>query len=75
MLPDTINGYVEYMAQAGDMFDLIALRMYGDDKLAGYIIEYNPEYSDVLIFEGGELLKLPIVEDPETEETVAPWKR
>ncbi len=67
--------YIKYTAQAGDTFDLLALRTYGDDKLASYIIQSNPDYSDVLIFEGGEELQIPKVDDAETEETVAPWKR
>ena len=70
-----ITGYTEYMAKANDAFDLLALRFYGDDKLASYIIETNPDYSDVLTFEGGERLKIPIVDEPEVEEAVAPWKR
>ena len=70
-----ITGYIQYTAQAGDTFDLLALRAYGDDKLASYIIQTNPDYSDVLIFEGGENLQIPMVEDAETEEAVAPWKR
>lgn len=73
-MPD-ITGYIEYMAKANDAFDLLALRAYGDDKLASYIIEANPDYSDVITFEGGEALKIPIVEDPEVSEAVAPWKR
>ena len=73
-MPDILY-YIRYTAQAGDAFDLLAQRTYGDDKLASYIIETNPDYSDVLIFEGGEKLLIPIVKEAETEETVAPWKR
>lgn len=73
-MPD-ITGYIKYTAQAGDTFDLLALRAYGDDKLASYIIQTNPDYSDMLIFEGGESLQIPIVDEAETEEAVAPWKR
>ena len=73
--PASVTEYVEYMAKAGDTFDLLALRMYGDDQLAGYISDYNPDYSDILIFEGGEQLKIPIVDNVETEETIAPWRR
>lgn len=43
--------------------------------LAHYIIEYNPDYSDVIVFEGGVLLKLPVVEAAETSETIPPWRR
>ena len=49
--------------------------MYNDERLAHYIIEYNPDYSDVIVFEGGVLLKLPVVEAAETSETIPPWRR
>lgn len=73
--PETVTEYVEHVAKAGETFDLLALKMYGDDQLAGYIIDYNPDYSDVIIFEGGEILKIPVVDNPETDEMVAPWRR
>ena len=31
--------------------------------MASTIIEANPDLSDVLIFEGGEAVRIPIVED------------
>lgn len=67
--------YYEYTTQDGDTFDLLALDMYNDEQLAHYIIEFNPDYSGVLIFEGGVLLKLPVVEEAETSETVPPWRQ
>lgn len=73
--PETVTEYVEYMAKAGDSFDLLALKMYGDDKLAGYISDYNPDFADVILFEGGEKLMIPVVNNPETEDTIAPWRR
>ena len=48
--------------------------MYNDERLAHYIIEYNPDYCDVIVFEGGVQLKLPVVEEAETSETVPPWR-
>ena len=39
------------------------------------IIEANPDLSDVLIFEGGEAVRIPIVETVETPETLPPWRR
>lgn len=66
--------YYEYTTQDGDTFDLLALDMYNDERLAHYIIEYNPDYADVIVFEGGVQLKLPVVEEAETSETVPPWR-
>jgi len=67
--------YYEYTTQDGDTFDLLALDMYNDERLAHYIIEFNPDYSDVIVFEGGVLLKLPVVEEAETAETIPPWRQ
>ena len=49
--------------------------MYGDESLAHYIIEFNPDYADVLIFEANVALRLPIVENVETPDTLPPWRR
>ena len=38
-------------------------------------IEYNPDYADVLIFEANVELALPVIEDPETPDTLPPWRR
>ena len=38
-------------------------------------IAANPDLSDVLIFEGGESVRIPIVETVETPETLPPWRR
>lgn len=70
-----VTAYITYVTSEGDTFDELALDMYGDEKLAHYIIEYNPDYADVLIFEAGEELYLPIVEDAETPDTLPPWRR
>ena len=59
-----VTSYYEYTTQD----------MYNDERLAHYIIEYNPDYADVIVFEGGVQLKLPVVEEAETSETVPPWR-
>ena len=69
-----VTSYYEYTTQDGATFDLLALDMYNDERLAHYIIEYNPDYADVIVFEGGAQLKLPVVEEAETSETVPPWR-
>lgn len=68
-------GYIEYTAQAGDTFDSIALVAYNEERMAATIIGANPDLSDVLIFEGGELVLIPIVEAATTPDTLPPWRR
>lgn len=70
-----IVSYKNYMTRQGDTFDALALEMYGEETLAHYIIEFNPDYADVLIFEANVPLRLPIVENVETPDTLPPWRR
>lgn len=70
-----IVGYIDYTAQGGDTFDSIALAAYDEERMASTIIAANPDLCDVLIFEGGELVKVPIVDSATTADTLPPWRR
>lgn len=63
------------MTKEGDSFDLLELRYYDEEKLAHHIIRANPDYADVIIFEGGIELTIPVIEEQESNETKAPWRR
>ena len=75
----TLSGQT-YKCSAGEMFDSIALILYGDEKYACELLMANPEHSLTQIFTGGEVLQLPVVAIPEndvgaiTMSEVAPWK-
>ncbi len=70
-----VTAYKEYTTREGDTFDALALQLYNDERLAHYIIEFNPDYADVVIFGANVALRLPIVEDAETPGTLPPWRR
>lgn len=70
-----ITGYNYIKTVEGDTFDALALEFYDDEKQAGLIIQANPDYCDVLIFEADVELKIPIVEFVELPETLPPWRR
>lgn len=70
-----IIGYQQHVTVEGDMFDALALRYYDDEQLASRIIQSNPDYCDVLIFDAGITLKIPIVDAAETPATLPPWRR
>lgn len=70
-----VTAYKEYTTREGDTFDALALEMYGEETLAHYIIEFNPDYADVLIFDANVALRLPIVENVEMPDTLPPWRR
>lgn len=71
----TLSGK-SYLASAGETFDLIALLIYGDEKYAADILCANPDISDKLILDGGEEVRLPVVELLAAGEypLTAPWK-
>lgn len=69
------NNFYKYTTKEGDMFDMIALNFYNEEKMATTIIEANPDYADVVIFDADIELIIPIVQDTEGIETKPPWRR
>lgn len=67
--------YFDYTAKSGDTWDSIAFSAYKVERMAHYVISANRQYIDVLTFEGGERLKIPIVDELETPKTLPPWRR
>jgi len=65
--------YYEYTTMQGDTWDSIALDFYNDEYQAKAIIDANPEYSAVLIFDAGVVLKVPVIEE-QAAESLPPWR-
>ena len=69
-----------YNCSRGETFDIVALNVYGDSKVAAEILMANPEHCEKMVFDGGEWLYLPEIETPATDENGqieadnAPWK-
>lgn len=66
--------YYEYETVQNDNFDSMALDFYGEETKSNLIIQANPQYQDILIFDEGIKLIIPIVE-VEAKSTLPPWKR
>lgn len=64
----------KYVTTQGETWDTISLDFYGSPYRIKELIECNREYSDVLIFETGIELNIPILEE-KVSTTLAPWKR
>lgn len=64
----------KYVTNQGETWDTISLDFYGTPYRMKELIECNRQYSDVLVFEGGVELNIPILEE-ESANTLAPWKR
>lgn len=75
----TLSGRT-YICSAGEMVDMVARIVYGDEKYACEILCANPEHSLTQVFDGGEILQLPVVEIPDNNtgavrmSDIAPWK-
>lgn len=70
-----------YTCSEGESFDSVSLMLYGDEKYACELLRANPSLCHLLIFEGGEVLNVPVVEIPEEDEAdesgapvSAPWR-
>ena len=72
-------GYKKYITIAGDTFDLVAHRAYGDSRRAPDIMAANSQYMDVAIFGAGVVLSVPDVEKASQDATdinnLPPWRR
>lgn len=64
----------KYTASQGETWDSISMDFYSSPYKIAELIQCNPALSDVLIFSGGEVLSIPILEE-EVSDTLAPWKR
>lgn len=66
--------YIDTAIQ-GETFDMLAYRLYTEERMSKYLRYYNPQYSDVIVFRGGEKITVPIVSEVESTESLAPWRR
>ena len=71
----TVMGSRPYTCRAGDSFDLLAGQAYGHETMASAIIAENPDYCDTVLFDGGEVIDLPLVDRVDSPETLPPWRR
>ena len=53
-----------YQCASGETFDQVALKLYGDEKYASDLLNANPALCGRVVFDGGEILTLPVVETP-----------
>jgi len=73
-MPNIVS-YQKHIASSGEMFDKLALDYYSDERMAHHIMQANPDLIDTIIFEGGEVLKIPVFDTLESKETLPPWRQ
>lgn len=63
-----------YRTVQGDAFDGIAWRLWGNERMAHLLVDANPEYADILIFDPGVALRIPDAKKPvPIAENLPPW--
>lgn len=70
-----ING--EYMSDApaaGETWDMVAKRAYGDEMYVAMLLDANPDLLDRLIFDGTESVRVPVVASEGLADALPPWK-
>ena len=66
-----------YITTQGDTWDFIAMKMYpklGAEKLMDILLDYNPDYIDIVIFPAIVVLSVPEISEPVVSNLPA-WKR
>lgn len=63
-----------YVTALGDTWDIVAYKMYGNERQMSVLIEANPEYRETVIFPADVTLRIPDVAAA-TSTVLPPWKR
>lgn len=62
-----------YITKSGDMWDMIAKSVYGDEIYADKLMQANPNKIETFVFSAGEVLNTPELDEDE-DGTLPPWK-
>ena len=70
--------YIIHNARPGQRWDNLSSLYYNDDFGYKPIVNENPQYLNVISFEGGEVIRIPaqnITTETTTNPGLPPWKR
>ncbi|MDD7602307.1 MAG: tail protein X [Firmicutes bacterium] len=62
-----------YTTKDGDMWDMIAKKVYGNELLADRLLQANRGLAGVFKFDAGEVIIVPEIEDGEAA-GLPPWR-
>lgn len=71
----TSSKYYYKTAKRGDTWDTLAFSEYGEERNATTIMKANVGMCQVIMFEGGEQIKIPIITKVNSPSTLPPWRR
>lgn len=63
-----------YTTTQGDMWDLIAKKVYGTELALNVLLTANLKHINTAVFSGGVVLTLPTYSAPKSS-TLPPWRR
>lgn len=63
-----------YTTQQGDTWDIIAFKVYSDEKQMAALIEANQQHRNVVFFSANVILNVPTV-TISNKATLPPWRR
>lgn len=63
-----------YTTQQGDTWDIIAFKLYNDEKQMALLIEANQQHRNVVFFSANVILNVPTVTIT-SKATLPPWRR
>ncbi|HUA36670.1 MAG TPA: tail protein X [Candidatus Binataceae bacterium] len=66
--------FIAHITSAGERWDLLAWRFYGDPTEYSPIIMANPSVSIEAVFEAGITIYIPILNPTSTPANLPPWK-
>lgn len=64
-----------YSAKQGQTWAQIAFELYTEETLMWKLIEANPLRASTLVFEGGEIIKVPEIESKDLKAAMPPWRQ
>lgn len=64
-----------YVTIQGDMWDLIAYKVYGNEKYINLLLEANEEYRETAIFSSGVTIICPDVTIDSSTSILPPWRQ
>mgnify|MGYP002740472077 FL=1 len=65
----------KYSTIQGDMWDLIAYKVYGNERYINLLLEANQEHRNTAVFSAGVVLACPDIPPDTLPEFLPPWRR
>ena len=56
-----------YTTVQGDTWDMIAKKVYGDEMLLYLLMDYNPDFTHIIVFDSDYVLEVPPLSDEDID--------